>query len=55
MHVERDRRVTSWRVFWVPQDAVRSGVRRRLLAGWEVASTDVVYEFPLVTGVSSWS
>jgi hypothetical protein len=24
-----------WRVFWVPQDAVRSGVRRRLLAGWE--------------------
>jgi hypothetical protein len=34
-HVERDRRVTSWRVFWVPQDAVRSGVRRRLLEGWE--------------------
>lgn len=27
--------MTSWRVFWVPQDAVRSGVRRRLLAGWE--------------------
>ncbi|WP_202919521.1 site-specific integrase [Saccharothrix deserti] len=22
-------------MFWVPQDAVRSGVRRRLLAGWE--------------------
>lgn len=35
MHVERDRRVTSWQVFWVPQDAARSGVRRRLLAGWE--------------------
>jgi hypothetical protein len=24
-----------WRVFWVPQDAVRAGVRRRVLAGWE--------------------
>jgi site-specific recombinase XerD len=24
-----------WRVFWVPQDAVRSGVRQRVLAGWE--------------------
>jgi site-specific recombinase XerD len=24
-----------WRTFWVPQDAVRSGVRRRVLAGWE--------------------
>jgi hypothetical protein len=24
-----------WRVFWVPQDAVRTGVRRRVLAGWE--------------------
>jgi hypothetical protein len=23
-----------WRVFWVPQDAVRSGVHRRVLAGW---------------------
>jgi hypothetical protein len=34
-HFERDRRVTSWRVFWVPQDAVRSGVRRRALEGWE--------------------
>ena len=22
-----------WRVFWVPQDAVRAGVRRRVLAG----------------------
>jgi site-specific recombinase XerD len=27
--------VAVWRVFWVPQDAVRSGVRRRVLAGWE--------------------
>jgi len=25
----------SWRVFWVPQDPVRSGVRRSLLQGWE--------------------
>jgi integrase len=24
-----------WRVFWVPLDAVRAGVRRRVLAGWE--------------------
>lgn len=24
-----------WRVFWVPQDEVRGGVRRRVLAGWE--------------------
>jgi site-specific recombinase XerD len=24
-----------WRVFWVPQDAVRTGVRGRVLAGWE--------------------
>ena len=24
-----------WRVFWVPQDVVRTGVRRRVLAGWE--------------------
>ena len=24
-----------WRVFWVPQDAVRAGVRKRVLAGWE--------------------
>ncbi|MGH3198324.1 MAG: hypothetical protein ACRDOH_28580 [Streptosporangiaceae bacterium] len=24
-----------WRVFWVPQDAVRAGVPRRRLAGWE--------------------
>jgi len=24
-----------WRVFWVPQDAVRTGARRRVLAGWE--------------------
>jgi len=24
-----------WRVFWVPQDAVRTGVRRRVLAGWD--------------------
>jgi len=24
-----------WRVFWVPRDAVRTGVRRRVLAGWE--------------------
>ncbi len=27
--------MAMWRVFWVPRDAVRSGVRRRLLAGWE--------------------
>jgi hypothetical protein len=27
--------VAVWRVFWVPQDAVRAGVRRRVLAGWE--------------------
>ena len=27
--------MTSWRVFWVPQDAVRSGIRRRVLVGWE--------------------
>jgi len=27
--------VAVWRVFWVPQDVVRSGVRRRVLAGWE--------------------
>ena len=27
--------MAMWRVFWVPQDAVRSGVRRRVLAGWE--------------------
>ncbi|MEV0299178.1 site-specific integrase [Nocardia sp. NPDC050710] len=25
----------SWRVFWVPQDEVRGGVRRRVLEGWE--------------------
>ena len=24
-----------WRVFWVPRDAARTGVRRRVLAGWE--------------------
>ena len=24
-----------WRVFWVPQDVVRTGVRPRVLAGWE--------------------
>ena len=34
MHFERNGGVTSWRVFWVPQDAVRDGVRRLLLAGW---------------------
>lgn len=27
--------MSSWRVFWVPQDEVRGGVRRRVLAGWE--------------------
>jgi hypothetical protein len=27
--------MTNWRVFWVPQNAVRAGVRRRLLQGWE--------------------
>ncbi len=27
--------MASWRVFWVPQDEVRSAVRRRVLAGWE--------------------
>lgn len=29
------RETAMWRVFWVPQDAVRAGVRRRILAGWE--------------------
>jgi hypothetical protein len=24
-----------WRVFWVPQDALRKGIRRRALAGWQ--------------------
>jgi len=24
-----------WRVFWMPPDAVRTGVRRRVLAGWD--------------------
>jgi hypothetical protein len=24
-----------WRVFWVPQDAARTGIRKRVLAGWE--------------------
>ena len=24
-----------WRVFWVPRDAVRTGVRKRVLEGWE--------------------
>jgi hypothetical protein len=24
-----------WRVFWVPRDAIRAGVPRRVLAGWE--------------------
>jgi len=24
-----------WRVFWVPQDPVRTGLRRRVLAGWD--------------------
>ncbi|MBA8924509.1 site-specific recombinase XerD [Kutzneria viridogrisea] len=27
--------MTDWRVFWVPQDAVRTGVRRQVLEGWE--------------------
>ncbi|MGH7736230.1 MAG: integrase, partial [Gemmatimonadales bacterium] len=29
------RETAMWRVFWVPQDAVRAGVPRRRLAGWE--------------------
>jgi hypothetical protein len=29
------RETAMWRVFWVPQDAVRAGVRRRVLAGWD--------------------
>jgi hypothetical protein len=29
------REMAMWRVFWVPKDAVRTGVRRRVLAGWE--------------------
>jgi hypothetical protein len=29
------REAAMWRVFWVPQDAVRAGVRRRVLAGWD--------------------
>ena len=24
-----------WRVFWVPQDMLRTGIRRRVLAGWQ--------------------
>ncbi|MCO1575531.1 hypothetical protein M8C13_07135 [Crossiella sp. SN42] len=35
MHVVEGPVVTSWRVFWVPHDAVRGGVRRRVLEGWE--------------------
>jgi hypothetical protein len=27
--------VAMWRVSWVPQDAVRTGVRKRVLNGWE--------------------
>jgi hypothetical protein len=27
--------MTVWRVFWVPPDAVRARVRRRVLPGWE--------------------
>lgn len=27
--------MASWRVFWVPQNATRAGVRRRLLKGWD--------------------
>lgn len=34
IHFERDDGVAGWRVFWVPQDAVRGGVRRRVLADW---------------------
>ncbi|MBB4966808.1 site-specific integrase [Saccharothrix violaceirubra] len=30
----RDGGVPGWRVFWVPQDAVRGGVRRAILADW---------------------
>jgi hypothetical protein len=33
--VREDGGMTNWRVFWVPQNAVRAGVRRRLLQGWE--------------------
>ena len=25
----------SWRVFWVPSDAVRGGVRDSVVEGWE--------------------
>lgn len=27
--------MASWRVFWVPQGAMRGGLRQRVLAGWE--------------------
>jgi site-specific recombinase XerD len=27
--------VADWRVFWVPRDAVRGGIRRSVLEGWE--------------------
>ena len=27
--------MTGWRVYWVPQDKVRTGVRTRVLAGWK--------------------
>jgi integrase len=33
--VERDGVVASWRVFWVPRDAMRTGIRREVLAGWK--------------------
>jgi hypothetical protein len=32
---KRGESVAMWRTYWVPRDAVRSGVRRRVLAGWE--------------------
>jgi integrase len=33
--IERGAGGVGWRVFWVPQDAVRTGVRGSLLEGWE--------------------
>ncbi|MFE7112493.1 site-specific integrase [Streptomyces sp. NPDC057575] len=33
--IKRGARRVSWRVFWVPQDAVRGGVRRSVLEGWQ--------------------
>ncbi|MEU9202902.1 site-specific integrase [Streptomyces sp. NPDC048332] len=33
--IKRGVRRVSWRVFWVPRDVVRGGVRKSVLEGWE--------------------